>query len=334
MSECSICYEAVIDFPAPPGAEATGSHRSSCGHSFHPKCISKWHSTQQISNCPMCRKEAVYMEDCAPSIDSDDESEQDEGEYFDHGGAIRITRMSMDYLLRRYSGIGVNAGVEAEIDFGGYAPGDETTITRHEFQRILAEQGGAELSDAQWSQLMTVYPAVDDEDAVVGGSMALVTPPAQLAMTLSPEEHDMLHAAFTGEGGAWELTSHPTEEVVHAPGPFDYVQQPPESPRVILSRESIHSLLQAHGSTATMEEFFNEEGGHEETLVVTMTLESLNLRFAGLGATPVTLTEAIAPTSNGETLEITSYEGGVSEVVVKEHIILNPEDDPEMGPIM
>jgi hypothetical protein len=40
-----------------------------------------------------------------------------------------------------------------------------------------------------------------------------------------------------------------------------------------------------------MVEFFNEEDGEEETLVVTMTLESLNARFASLGATPVVAAE-------------------------------------------
>ena len=66
MSDCSICYDAVIDFPAP---EATGSHRCFCGHLFHPKCISKWHNGQDHSTCPMCRKVAVEMEDCAPKAE-------------------------------------------------------------------------------------------------------------------------------------------------------------------------------------------------------------------------------------------------------------------------
>jgi len=83
------------------------------------------------------------------------------------------------------------------------------------------------------------------------------------------------------------------EEAVHTPGPFDFVDGE-ESPSVTLSRQAIQDLLLSHGSMATMVEFFNEEGEppSEQTLVVTMTLESLNNRFASLGATPVTFAEA------------------------------------------
>lgn len=75
-------------------------------------------------------------------------------------------------------------------------------------------------------------------------------------------------------------------DVTHAPGPFDF----PDS-SFTLRRGDVEGLLRAHGSRATMVEFFNEEDGEEETLVVTMTLESLNARFASLGATPVVAAE-------------------------------------------
>ena len=114
----------------------------------------------------------------------------------------------------------------------------------------------------------------------------------------------------------------PPAEVVHAPGPFDIE----ESPRFTLRRADIQRLLQTHGSMATMEEFFNEEDGEEQTLVVTMSLESLNARFASLGATPV----ALAEFRTRETLQITAFADGTREIVVKQQrIILNPEEDPD-----
>ena len=116
----------------------------------------------------------------------------------------------------------------------------------------------------------------------------------------------------------------PAEEAVHAPGPFDMVE---ESPRFTLRCADIQRLLQTHGSMATMEEFFNEEDGEEQTLVVTMTLESLNARFASLGASPV----ALAEFRTRETLHITAFADETRDIVVKQQrIILNPEDDPEI----
>jgi hypothetical protein len=59
-----------------------------------------------------------------------------------------------------------------------------------------------------------------------------------------------------------------------------------------------------------MVEFFNEEDAApgEETLVVTMTIESLNNRLVSLGAARASFDDA-----------------------VKERLILNPEDDPLLG---
>ena len=112
-----------------------------------------------------------------------------------------------------------------------------------------------------------------------------------------------------------------------APGPFDAG----EPHRFSFRRADIQRLLQAHGSTATMEEFFNEEDGEEETLVVTMTLESLNNRFASLGALlPVTFMEATIAVStiNRETLQIITFADDTRDVVIKQQrVILNPEDE-------
>lgn len=404
-SDCSICYDPVIDFPAP---EATGSHRSSCGHLFHPKCISKWHNGQEHSTCPMCRKEAVEMEDCAPEAEEEDESDDEDEEDFHGGGVIRISRAGLEFILRTAGGVGVTAGVEAEIQFDEF---NEVVIERSELGRILQEQGGNPLSDAQWTLLTSVYPPAeynDDDDEVVAGAIALVAPPQLTFAPSADEEADPTQRArallanpeppasvVTPEDReAWALVldsaratiarhaaaeRHPSSqhpcpleffaagdipptygvadrvscdickaqqvtitfyhcaecqfdvcaecfmppaEVVHAPGPFDIE----ESPRFTLRRADIQRLLQTHGSMATMEEFFNEEDGEEHTLVVTMSLESLNARFASLGATPV----ALAEFRTRETLQITAFADGTRDIVVKQQrIILNPEEDPD-----
>ncbi len=401
QSECSICYNTVIDFPAPAGAEATGSHRSSCGHLFHPRCISKWHSGQEHSTCPLCRKEAVSLENCAVEGDNDDDDEDDDEEdnddveddehYFDDGGAIRISRIGLDYIFRAYGGVGLTAGVEAEINFDEY---DTVEITRYEFERMLREQGGA-MSDAQWQQLTSIYPPApyteEDDDAVVNGAMAIIQAP-QITLTQQepePVEDTALNSAATTSERveSWEMLQRaaqevarpphyyhhvcplelfaagdipptygvgvkcdichkeqitcafyhcdacefdvceecfrpktpPLSEVVHAPGPFDVE----ESPHLAFQRADIQRLLQAHGSTATIAEFFNEEldEGTEHTIAVSMTLESLNARFASLGATPVTLTEIC----EYEPLRVTLMEDGTREVM-GQHDTLRSEE--------
>jgi hypothetical protein len=398
-SDCSICYDPVIDFPAP---EATGSHRSSCGHLFHPKCIAKWHIRQEESTCPICRKVAMELEDCAIEEEEseDEEDEEDEEEAHVHGGEIRITRIALESLLPT----GVTPGVEAELGFDEFG---EVTISRYELERISVEQGGDPFSDAQWNMLCSVFPAEEDDEGPVPAAMAplqltfaeweeppteadptqraraLLANPEPPASVVTPEDREAWalvldsaratiarHAAaerhpssqhpcpleFFAAGDipptygvadrvscdickAQQVTITfyhcaecqfdvcaecfmPPAEVVHAPGPFDIE----ESPRFTLRRADIQRLLQTHGSMATMEEFFNEEDGEEHTLVVTMSLESLNARFASLGATPV----ALAEFRTRETLQITAFADGTRDIVVKQQrIILNPEEDPD-----
>ena len=314
------------------------------------------------------------MEDCA--IEEESEDDEEEEDVHEHGGVIQISRIGMDYVLRQRGGLGVTAGVEAEV---GFDVGGEVIITRHEFERVAGEQGVGPFSDAQWIQLTAIYPAEDDDDAVVGGAMALATAPPQLSFTEWPHayqepaaltedaaahatlvrarSHDcplelfqpgVIPATYSmADGVICDLCTSPRitthfyhcaacefdicsecfrpqeEDVVHAPGPFDFVEEPP---RFTLRRADIQRLLQTHGSTASMEEFFNEEDGEEETLVVTMTLESLNNRFTSLGATPVTLEELVSR----EAVQITAFADGTRGVIIKQQrIILNPEEDPD-----
>ena len=169
MTDCSICITPVVDHPA---LGATGSHRSSCGHVFHPKCIAKWHLGQERSTCPLCRKVATDLEDCAPKPEADTESDVvHPAEDFHDGGTIIISRSNMDHILRDFNGLGITAGVEAEIEFDGIGPHDVTYITRYELQRIVREQGGVQISDAQWTHLTTIYPT---EEAAAAAEAAAV----------------------------------------------------------------------------------------------------------------------------------------------------------------
>ena len=163
MTDCSICYEPVIEHPAPG---ATGSHRSSCGHLYHPACIAKWHRTQ--STCPMCRQQAGAMEDCAQDEaeedEEDDEEDEEENEEDFHGGdVIRISRAGLEFILRQAGGIGMTPGVEAEVEIN---ESNEVVIERFELARILQEQGGTPLSDAQWTQLISIYPPAEYDEVV------------------------------------------------------------------------------------------------------------------------------------------------------------------------
>jgi hypothetical protein len=101
------------------------------------------------------------------------------------------------------------------------------------------------------------------------------------------------------------------------------------APKVTLSRAAIQALLVRMGSTATVTEFLNEEDGDEETLVVTMTEESLNARLTSLGA--MALNAAEFASLGRETLQITAFEDGTRHVL-KKRVILNPEEDAELGP--
>ncbi|NCA17375.1 MAG: E3 ubiquitin-protein ligase [Betaproteobacteria bacterium] len=244
---CGICHDDVIDARSGAGGVATGSLKTSCGHIFHPNCLWKWYSSQEHSNCPMCR---------APATQSEQALGEEEAS-FDDGGLIRITRVAMEGLLQSQGGIGVTAGVEAELPFD---MNGEVTITRYEFARIMAEQGATALTDESWIQLMSTFPAGDELFGVAE------MPP----------------------------------EAVQVP-----LVEPEEEPRLTFTRAQVENFLRAMGSSCTVTEFFNEEDGEEETLVVTMTHASLAARLS-------------------------SIVGREVEDPARRSLILNPEDELEV----
>ena len=284
---CGICHDDVIDARSGSGGVATGSLKTSCGHIFHPKCLWKWYSTQDENNCPMCRTPATEWEQTycvsirrrareiiaelalledeldllnaepvAPATQSEQALGEEEAS-FDDGGLIRITRVAMEGLLQSQGGIGVTAGVEAELPFD---MNGEVTITRYEFARIMAEQGATALTDESWTQLMCTFPAGDELFGVAE------MPP----------------------------------EAVQVP-----LVEPEEEPRLTFTRAQVENFLRAMGSSCTVTEFFNEEDGEEETLVVTMTHASLAARLS-------------------------SIVGREVEDPARRSLILNPEDEAEV----
>ena len=167
MADCSICYEAVIDHPAPSeaGAEATGSFRSSCGHLFHPKCIWKWFSAQAESSCPLCRKKATELEDIRPHEEEQAAAAAPAAVPADppdppsmySANRIRISRANFEQVIFNQGGP-VGAWVAAaaeEVAFGEY---DEAEVSRNEFERVLRATGARVFSDAEWGHLMAIYP--------------------------------------------------------------------------------------------------------------------------------------------------------------------------------
>lgn len=285
MTDCSICLSPVIDYPAPTGSLATGSHHTSCGHTFHPKCIWKWYTDRKKSTCPICRKGAVEEEGLAPESEPQDASDAEEQDAFDDGGAVRITLIGMEILMYQHGArLGVTPSVREEVGFDEFS---QAIITRYEFERILTEQDGNPFSDAEWNHISAVYPLLPDDDG-----------PAVPRLTLSNLEPEAAPPPLVGRSDvaredeeAWALilqSAHANLERY----PLPVVEE--EAPRFTLERHNIQGLLQQHGSSATVAEFFNEDlGDEDETHVINMTAESLNARFASLGATCVDLVELV-----------------------------------------
>ena len=254
---CAICHDDVIDAgTASCACSATGSLKTSCGHIFHPKCLWKWYSSQEDSNCPMCRAPATEWEQ---THDREEESEESEEEDYNSGGVIRISRAGLEFILRQAGGLGMTAALEAEFNINEF---NEIVIERFMIESILRQQGGTPLSDAQWTQLTSVYP---------------------------PAEHN-------GDD------DHGDDDVDSVEEPEE---EPEEEPRVTLTRAQIGNLLRAMGSSSTVTDFFNEEDGEEETLLVTMTHASLEARLSSILGRPV------------------QYMGPA-------RVILNPEDEDEI----
>jgi hypothetical protein len=231
MADCSICYEAVIDHPAPPEAEAeaTGSFRSSCGHLFHPKCIWKWFSAQAESSCPLCRKKATELEDIRPHEEEDEEEEEELVAAVAAAPAdlpltewILISRANLEQVLFNQGGpVGTWAAeATAQLEFDEY---DEVEICRDDFESILRETGARVFSDAEWDHLMAIYPHGEWERLreafplgipVIGPEPAAAPEPESEPVPASEPEPELLVADWEPEVGSSDPLSDDLREAI------------------------------------------------------------------------------------------------------------------------
>jgi len=71
--DCPVCYEAIT--------KETGQVTTSCGHTFHFKCLNSWYYHQITHNeggqetCPCCRKEPGEFERASVVTDSEEDAE-------------------------------------------------------------------------------------------------------------------------------------------------------------------------------------------------------------------------------------------------------------------
>ena len=79
--DCPICFDTIN--------ASTGSTTTSCGHTFHFRCLAHW-SIQKIQaadhqNCPLCRHEMVESERLPEPVEDEDEDddEEDNDDYTD-----------------------------------------------------------------------------------------------------------------------------------------------------------------------------------------------------------------------------------------------------------
>ena len=172
MADCSICYDAVIDHPAPHGQEATGSHRSSCGHIFHPNCIAKWHKSHSRSTCPLCRKGATELEDCAPKHEAE-AAIRAVAAIADVAALTREQRVAREReivaelanLSAEYASLlsPVSATASAPEHAPFIAQGGSIRISRANFEQVLFNQGGPV---GTWAAMVTNQLAFDEYDEV------------------------------------------------------------------------------------------------------------------------------------------------------------------------
>ena len=146
--DCPICYSAITT--------ETGVVTTSCGHSYHFACISKWFMGQDNGTCPCCRKEMGETEDFpqAPEdeeSDSEYESEEEEDEDEDEDGEeeVELSRATLDSFLRKRGGLGLTEAIAARV-----CP-VVAAFTRMELHFLCIGNGAAPLSDDDWETLMT-----------------------------------------------------------------------------------------------------------------------------------------------------------------------------------
>ena len=128
--DCPICYDAID--------VQTGVVTTSCGHSFHFSCLSKWYLQQDTGTCPSCRKEVLPIEDLpieqVPQVEPE--------EVLDEFG-IEMRSSDLNTLLRLHGGFGLMDGTQTHLLY----------FTRISLNTAFTANHADVMRDDQWTQL-------------------------------------------------------------------------------------------------------------------------------------------------------------------------------------
>jgi hypothetical protein len=192
-------------------AKTTGRVEMTCAHVFHFKCLASWFSKQNESTCPLCRQKPKELEDLTHKDASPSRQLGEPGRAAAHGvGAIYISRLLIDNVIRARGGFGVNAAVEATLGFDEF---DHIVIRRSTFERILQEQDCPLFSSfpnwnlhehglrgyevASWNEMIFMYPV---RDPVSAGLARDPAGPADSPLYLSRINMDRIIRGRRGRG--------------------------------------------------------------------------------------------------------------------------------------
>ena len=185
--ECPCCFE-----------ELSSSFASlACSHRFHITCLVNWFATQSAQelpqNCPCCRAEAGPTERLPQDEEGEDGSD-DGSEGSDYEEELMLTRSELHTILLSQGGSGVLDG----LWFAFFNPeGDEELradaahrlpFVGSELSRMAVYQGGRDISDERWEELVEAY-GEDDEDEPVAEPVAEPAEPLRITWRRCPDGH-------------------------------------------------------------------------------------------------------------------------------------------------
>lgn len=165
MSECPCCFEEL----------SSSFAALACSHRFHITCLVNWFATQSAQelpqNCPCCRAEAGEKERLPEEGNGEDEDEDgsEDGSDYDEE-ELMLTRSELDTILRAQGGSGAMDGLwfaffeeegdeEIRADAAHRLP-----FVGSELSRMAVYQGGREISEERWDELVETYGLEEDEE--------------------------------------------------------------------------------------------------------------------------------------------------------------------------
>ena len=152
---CPICFECIN--------ANTGVVTTSCGHSYHYACLTKWYNTQEVSSCPYCRSKPtpteiiiddIIMEETASEVDEqehegeEEDEEEDEQEEEEEVEEVEMKRAELDVWLRSRGGNGLTDAIAAKVCevVAGF--------TFSELNMLCIGNGGTALTDEEWTTML------------------------------------------------------------------------------------------------------------------------------------------------------------------------------------